>query len=79
MDEAERYADPIDAGSARAEQWLADKLAEAQYQLGHAVSAFEIGRCRNCNDKTDDSRAYCTTECRDDHQARMRMEKRRGR
>lgn len=38
MDEAERYSDPIDAGCARAEEWLADKLAEAQYQLGHALS-----------------------------------------
>lgn len=79
MDESERYSDPIDAGCARAEEWLADKLAEAQYQLGHAVSAFELGRCRNCSEKTDDGRAYCSEECRDDHQVRISADKRNGR
>lgn len=72
-------ADECDIANDRAQAELENRIAEFRWQLGHAVSAFEIGRCRNCNDKTDDSRAYCTTECRDDHQARIRMEKRRGR
>lgn len=72
--------DELDYAKERIDAHLANLIAEHQYQIGHAVSAFEIGRCRNCNDKTDDSRAYCTVECRDDHQqARMKMEKRRGR
>jgi len=71
--------DECDIANDRAQAELENRIAEFRWQLGHAVSAFEIGRCRNCNDKTDDSRAYCTTECRDDHQARIRMEKRRGR
>lgn len=72
-------ADECDVASEYEQKWLTAQLEEHAYQISHAVSAFEIGRCRNCNDKTDDGRAYCTTECRDDHQARIRMEKRRGR
>ena len=71
--------DEIDIASERMQAELANRIAEFQWQLGHAVSAYEPGRCRNCSDKIDDGRAFCTPECRDDHQARMRMEKRRGR
>ena len=79
MDEQQRYSDPIDAGCARAEEWLADKIAEAQYQLGHAVSAYPAGECRNCQTKLDDGRAYCDKDCTDDFALRQMMNKRNGR
>ena len=79
MDEAERYADPLDAGSARAEQWLADQLAEAQYQLSNSIGDYLPGECRNCSTKTDDGRAFCNEECRDDFSYRQKINKRLGR
>ncbi len=72
-------ADVIDDANDRAEKWLEAHIAEFQYQLNHAVSAFEVGRCRNCEAKTDDSRAFCDQECRQDFDDRQRAEKRRGR
>ena len=33
IEDKERYADPIDAGSANADTWLADQIAEHRYQL----------------------------------------------
>ena len=77
-DDHERYADPIDAGSARAETWLADKIAEHRYQLANTAQQYEQGRCSNCLDGLDDSRAYCDKDCADDHATRIRSEKRRG-
>ena len=76
IEDNERYADPIDAGSALAETWLADRIAEHRYALEHAAKQFDNGRCRNCNDVTDDGRAYCDEYCRDDHAIRINSEKR---
>ena len=78
IEDNERYADPIDAGSALAETWLADRIAEHRYQLERTAKQYEAGRCRNCNDVLDDGRAYCDRECLDDHSNRMKAEKRRG-
>ena len=78
VDDKERFADPVDAGCATAETWLADKIEEHRYQLAQAATLFEIGRCRNCNDKLDDGRAYCDKDCRDDHSARISANKRGG-
>lgn len=71
-------ADFADIGSDYTERWLEAQLSEHQYQLTHAVSAFEIGRCRNCYDKTDDGRSYCNEDCRNDHQDRLKADKRNG-
>ena len=71
--------DIIDDANERAEKWLNAQIEEHQYQLEHAVSAFEAGRCRNCDDKLDDGRNYCDETCRDDHWERIKAEKRRGR
>ena len=79
IEDKERYADPIDAGCAQAETWLADKIAEHRYQMTKEATQYDAGRCRNCNEKMDDGRAYCDEECRDDHANRMKAEKRRGR
>lgn len=72
--------DIIDDANERADKWLAAQIEEHQYQLSHAVSAFEIGRCRNCDEKLDDGRNYCDENCRDDHWKRicadMRINKR---
>jgi len=78
IEDKERYADPIDAGSANADTWLADQIAEHRYQLERNAQAFEAGRCRNCNDNIDDGRAYCDESCRNDHQARIASDKRNG-
>lgn len=71
--------DIIDDANERAAKWLDAQITEHQYQLEHAVSAFESGRCRNCDDKLDDGRNYCDETCRDDHWERIKAEKRRGR
>lgn len=70
--------DEADYGNERAQQMLQAAIEEHQYQLSHAVSAFEIGRCRNCDDKIGDDRSYCDQDCRNDHQDRLRAEKRNG-
>lgn len=71
--------DIIDDANERAAKWLNAQIEEHQYQMGHAVSAFEVGSCRNCDDKLDDSRNYCDETCRDDHWERIKAERRRGR
>lgn len=70
--------DIIDDANERAAKWLNAQIEEHQYQMGHAVSAFEVGRCRNCDDKLDDGRNYCDETCRDDHWKRIKADMRRG-
>lgn len=69
-------ADFADIGSDYTECWLEAQIEEHQYQLNHAVSAFELGRCRNCEEKTDDSRAFCDADCAADFESRQRSSKR---
>ena len=69
-------ADFADIGSDYTERWLEAQIEEHQYQLNHAVSAFELGRCRNCEEKTDDSRAFCDVDCAADFESRQRANKR---
>ena len=78
IEERERFADPVDAGCAAAETWIADKIAEQRRQMAVTNQSFEDGRCRNCLDKTDDGRNYCDDECRNDHQSRVASDKRNG-
>lgn len=70
-------ADFADIGSDYTERWLEGAIEERRHQASIAQQ-FEIGRCRNCDDKLDDGRSYCNNECRDDHSARMQAEKRMG-
>lgn len=72
-------ADEADVGNEYMEKWLSAQLAEHTYQLNHAVSAYPVGECRNCQTKLDDGRAYCDKDCADDFAERQRMSKRRGR
>ena len=69
-------SDPNDMASAYEQRWLDAQIEEHQYQLNHAVSAFELGRCRNCEEKTDDSRAFCDADCAADFESRQRASKR---
>lgn len=71
-------SDEIDIANERRDVELAARIAEFKYQMGHAVSAFEVGRCRNCDDKLDDGRNYCDETCRDDHWKRIKADMRRG-
>lgn len=68
--------DFADIGSDYTERWLEAQIEEHQYQINHAVSAFELGRCRNCEEKTDDSRAFCDADCASDFESRQRASKR---
>jgi hypothetical protein len=70
--------DIIDDANERADKWLTAQIEEHQYMMGHAVSAFEAGRCRNCDEKLDDGRNYCDENCRDDHWKRICADKRRS-
>ena len=71
-------ADFADIGSDYTERWLEAQIEEHQYQLNHAVSAFELGRCRNCNEKLDDGRAFCDASCRQDFEDRLAADRRNG-
>ena len=71
-------ADEIDRANDKAQAWLEGQIAEHQYQLEHAVSAFESGLCRNCETRLDDGRNYCDEACRNDHWNRMMAVKRNG-
>lgn len=64
--------DEIDIASARMEAWLENRISEHMYQLGHAVSAYEDGRCRNCGEKLE-GRNYCDAECAADFEERQRL------
>ena len=70
--------DEADYGNERAQAMLEAAIQEHQYQLNHAVSAFPVGECRNCQTKLDDGRAYCDKECADDFFNRQQMNKRKG-
>ena len=69
-------SDPNDMASAYEQRWLDAQIEEHQYQLNHAVSALELGRCRNCEEKTDDSRAFCDADCAADFESRQSASKR---
>ena len=69
-------ADFADIGSDYTERSLEAQIEEHQYQLNHAVSAFELGRCRNCEEKLDDSRVFCDSDCASDFESRQRSDKR---
>lgn len=70
--------DFADHGSEREQQNIEAALAEHKYQLNHAVSAYPIGECRNCQERLDDGRAFCDDACRDDWSDRQRSLKRNG-
>ena len=71
-------ADECDIANDRAQAELENRIAEFQWQLGHAVSAYEPGRCRNCSDKIDDGRAFCDQDCMRDWDDRQKAENRNG-
>ena len=71
--------DEADYGSEREQKMLQAALEEHQWQLNHAISAYPIGECRNCQEKLDDGRAFCTEDCRNDFQDRERIAKRQWR
>ena len=71
-------SDEVDFANERRDVELAARIAEMQYQLGHAVNAFELGRCRNCNEKLDDGRAFCDASCRQDFEDRLAADRRNG-
>lgn len=79
FEEKERYADPVDAGCAAAEKWIAEKIEQQRRAFEAQDKSFDIGRCRNCSEKLDDSRNYCDEYCRNDHQMRIASDKRNGR
>ena len=67
-------ADIIDDANDRAERWLTAQIEEHAYQQSRST-AYETGRCRNCNERIDDGRAFCDDACRNDFQHREKMEK----
>lgn len=71
--------DECDIAQERIDAHLSNLIAEHQYKLAHAVSDFEPGRCRNCEDRLDDGRVYCDADCARDFHDRQRMSKRAGR
>lgn len=76
IEDKERYADPIDAGSALAETWMADRIAEHRYQMTKEAKQYDTGRCRNCAERLDDGRAFCDADCATDFDIRTKSDKR---
>ena len=70
--------DDFDYSQERQLELMENRIREHQYQLGHAVSAYEPGRCRNCNDPVPEDRGFCCPECRDDWTDRLAAERRNG-
>jgi hypothetical protein len=70
-------SDIIDDANDRAERWLTAQIEEHQYQMS-ATAAFNAGLCRNCDEKLDDGRAYCDSECASDFEKRQRAHRRNG-
>jgi hypothetical protein len=70
-------SDVIDDANDRAERWLTAQIEEHQYQMS-ATAAFNAGLCRNCDEKLDDGRAYCDSECASDFEKRQRANQRNG-
>lgn len=68
-------ADEIDRANDHLERWLQGRIEEYQHQLNQMVDT-EQGRCRNCQEKLDDGRAYCDEYCRDDFQYRLAANRR---
>lgn len=69
--------DEADRGNDYMEKWLNSQITKHQNQLNQ-MGAFEIGRCRNCDERIDDGRAFCDLACREDFDDRMRANKRNG-
>jgi hypothetical protein len=70
--------DDFDYSQERQLELMENRIREHQYQLGHAVNAFELGRCRNCNERLDDGRAFCDASCRQDFEDRLAADRRNG-
>lgn len=71
-------ADECDIANDRAQAELENRIAEFRYQLGHAVSAYPVGECRNCSTRIDDGRAFCDSECMQDWDDRLKASRRNG-
>lgn len=69
-------ADECDIASEHEQKWLQGRIEEHQYQLNHAVSAFDTGRCRNCDERIDDGRSFCDRDCAADFSERVKADAR---
>lgn len=84
IEDNERYADPIDAGSALAETWLADRIAEHRYALEHAAKCRDIEAeiCNGCSYATKTAwgkKCDSWVECRADVERKEKSDSRNGR
>ena len=72
-------ADEADVANDYQAKWLAAQLEEHSYQMSHPAVTFEAGRCRNCEERLDDGRTFCDTDCATDFETRLRASRRNGR
>ena len=84
IEDQERYADPVDAGCAAAETWIAEKIEQQRRQMeGHAVHGdIEAEICNGCSYATEASwgkRCDSWSECRADIDRKEKADKRNGR
>ena len=70
--------DELDFSQERQLELMENRIREHQWQLGHAVSAYEPGRCRNCNEPVPEGHAFCDKDCSRDWSERLAAEKRNG-
>lgn len=77
-EELERLA-AVDDLATRREGELRDDALAAQQLRALRAEAGTPGLCKNCDERCLPTAVYCDTTCREDHEAREAMEKRRGR
>lgn len=71
-------ADVVDTANEKADILLAASVA--RQQLAQAKDRIEpTGRCHWCDEITNDTALFCTSECRDDYDRQARAKARNGR
>lgn len=69
-------ADIADIAALREQEFLEDALAELL--LHSPKMLLPVGVCYNCHDHIPPGLRFCDKDCREDYDARLRAEKRRG-
>ena len=75
--ENHEMSDEADLGNEAMERWLEAQISEHQYQLSQAGNdwPYGLGRCKNCGGVTEPSVPFCSADCREDFDHRLRMDR----
>jgi len=65
-------ADEIDIANDEAE-----RILESQLSIRKPIGPMFTGHCHNCEEQVEHPRRFCDADCRDDYEARKKMEAQR--